>query len=96
MKIIMVIVMSMMMMIMAMIMIIVMMRAMMAMIMMMVWRQNQIGFDQNENSRACLQYAQLLKSIILFTTRNRLLYSIAYILLCSAKISKCNWRFFSQ
>ena len=52
MKIIMVIVMSMMMMIMAMIMIIVMMRAMMAMIMMMVWRQNQIGFDQNENSRA--------------------------------------------
>ena len=25
---------------------------MIMMIMMMVWRQNQIGFDQNENSRA--------------------------------------------
>ena len=32
----------------------------MMMIMMMVWRQNQIGFDQNENSRPCLQYVQLL------------------------------------
>ena len=78
MKIIMVIVMSMMMMIMAMIMIIVMMRAMMAMIMMMVWRQNQIGFDQNENSRPCLQYAQPLKSITYSnTTRNLLMYNIA-------------------
>ena len=43
--------------------IVIVMMMMIMMIMMMVWRQNQIGFDQNENSRACLQYAQLLKNI---------------------------------
>ena len=51
------------------------------MIMMMVWRQNQIGFDQNENSRPCLQYAQLLLSII---TTPRYQCIAMVVLLCSA------------